>query len=189
MTEKNRYEAFEGFKNPETDIGVLRDKRNVRRTQSLFIEMNNDEKKYPSLYTMKTRDRDGLISAYQVFMHSVNEREAALKLVGDYEHWDKLCELQWFKEGSTAKGFTGILQWRKDMQERDLTLAKETLLYNAKTRCDVSAARALIAMYKEPKPVKNSQPKTTPQDEAKKEKQNKIAELHAARLAKQRKDV
>lgn len=183
QTEKNKYEAFMGYKNPEKDRSILLDARGARRTQTLFIDVNQ-HKSYEPLYTMRDQDHKGYLSAYQVYMNAINETDAALKLVGSLDHWNRLCELQWFTKGGV--GFTGVEQWREDMKERDLMMAKENLLYNVKVRGDVSASRALIAMHKDdPKKVTPTIRKTAAaakEDEKKQEKHDKIAQLHAARV-------
>ena len=179
---KNKYEAFMGYKNPEEDRAILLDARGAKRTQTLFVDVNT-HKKYTPLYTMRDQDHKGYFSAYQVYMNAINETDAALKLVGSLDHWNRLCELQWFMQGGI--GFTGIEQWRIDMKERDIMIAKENLLYNVKYRGDVSASRALIQLHKEEtKKVTTVRKNTQEAKEADKnaEKNNKIAQLHAARI-------
>lgn len=137
--EPNKYEAYHEFDSTESDLSILLDSRLVRRTQTLFVDVNNN-KKYEPLYTMREQDYKGYISAYQIFMHSVDEYDAALKIVGSIDHWNKLCSLKWFKEGGL--GFTGIDQWRQDMIDRDLRTAKRALI-QAAGRGDSAAATKL----------------------------------------------
>lgn len=176
---KNRYEEFKGFSDPESDRSVLLDKRQVRRTQTLFVDVNQ-HKGYEPLYTMRDQDYKGYVSAYQIYMHSVDESDAALKLLGSIDHWNKLCELQWFKDGGV--GFTGVDQWREDMRNRDLRMAKEALLHQVKQFGDASAARALANWEKtvNAAPKEPTKPKKKENvDPAQKEKESKIAELHS----------
>lgn len=94
----------------DTDI-VLTGPTNIQFTQALFVEFNPD-----APYTLRTRDRerDGrkVISAYQVYMQSVDEYDAAMRLVGSLEHWRKLCSLKWFMEEVPDKGGSGVLHAR-----------------------------------------------------------------------------
>jgi len=53
---KNKYEVFIGFKNPEVDRSVLLDTRGVRRTQTLFVDVNSN-KKYKPTYSSVFRER------------------------------------------------------------------------------------------------------------------------------------
>jgi len=187
---KNKYEKFEGFKNPETDRAILFDVRGCKRTQTLFIDVTADKTKYPPLYTMRGQDQKGLISAYQIYMHSINEYDAAIKLVGSIEHWERLCELQWFMEGLVSKSFAGIHKWRQDMVERDIMLAKKTLLYNASVMGDTSAARTLINLHKAPSTKVLSTKKATVEAKEKdklNEKDSKITKL--AEALKKRENV
>lgn len=105
----------------------LRVGNNVQATQALFVEFNPDAK-----YTLKNhdviKDNKVYVSAYQIFMHSVDEGDAAIKLVGSYQHWRKLCSLKWFREGIREFTFDGVEQWREDMDTRDRTIAKRKLM-------------------------------------------------------------
>lgn len=124
----------------ETDI-KLRGDNNIQSTQSLFIEFNRD-----APYTLQSRDKDKegrkVLSIYQVYMDSVDEYDAAMRIVGNLEHWRKLCSLNWFMEGIPEKGCTGLKQWREDMQRRDQSLAKAKLL-EAVNEGNVNASRFL----------------------------------------------
>jgi len=112
------------FSKPTADHSVLVDDRGVRRTQTLFWEMSQApmRKRYPPLYTLARYPRHGLPSAFQIYIDSVDEADAARKLVGSVLHWDKLCSLKWFVEGHD--NFEGINQWREEMRKRDQTAAK-----------------------------------------------------------------
>lgn len=131
----------------------LRFGNNVQGTQALFVEFNNED----APYTLKPHDVSKgdktYISAYQVFMNSVDEGEAALKLVGSYGHWRKLCNLKWFKEGITEYGFEGLNQWRADMQTRDKTTAKRRLIQAAESG-NVPAQRYLYELGGKPTKAK-----------------------------------
>lgn len=124
----------------ETDIQLLGPTR-IQYTKALFYE--HEPSSAP--YTMCTRDkeRDGrkVISAYQVYMQSVDEYDAAMRLVGSMEHWRKLCSLKWFMDGIPGRA-DGLKQWRKDMKDRDASNAKKLLMEKA-SEGNVQAARYL----------------------------------------------
>ncbi len=176
----NKYIDYEGFSDSSTARAILLDVRSVRRTQNLFIEVTTDVKKYPPLYSMKEQDSKGYISAYQIFMHSVDEYDAALKLVGSIDHWNKLCGLKWFSEGSP--GFTGINQWRADMRDRDLRTAKKALI-KAATNGDASAATKLAnwdkTVNKAAVQPKKREENSKVVNEIKSEKAKKISLIHS----------
>jgi len=126
----------------------LRDTNKRYRTASLFEEMIQPETRkhgYDPLYSLREYEHNDKPSAYQIYMHCVDEAEAALKLVGSYAHWRKLCALKWFIAGSIERGFEGLAQWRKDMAERDKTTAKRSLLLQV-AEGNVTAARSLHKM-------------------------------------------
>lgn len=173
----NKYAEFVGFSDPIIDRGILHDSRSVRRTQTLFVDVNVN-KKYEPLYTMRDQDHKGYISAYQIFMHSVDEYDAALKLVGSLEHWEKLCDLKWFREGDDVRNFSGIEKWRLDMTKRDVMMAKKTIMKQISSSNDVSASRALLNMHKKEEAAK--QPKKTPaQTKAEQDKDEKAAKIRS----------
>lgn len=179
---KYDYKEYRGFL--EDDKAVLKDPRGVQRTETLFHGINRLEHKYPSLYSLTEEEKRGLPSAYYIYMNSVDETEAALKLVGTIKHWRKLCNLKWFMNGEMRFGFEGILKWREDMAMRDISLAKEVLMTNAK-KGDTAAARKLLDEYKSQTPInrvgrprkgEDREPKSGMFDA------NKIAELHSRRF-------
>jgi hypothetical protein len=182
---KNKYEKFEGYQDPLCDKSVLLDARGARRTQSLFVDTNHKDK-YEPLYTMRESDHKGFISAYQIYMHSTDEYEAAMKLVGSMDHWKKLCSLKWFTEGGV--GFSGVKQWRRDVINRDKSYAKKALIEQVRLFKDSAAATKLqnwskTQEYDDPelkKPVgcaKNRQDKKNGKLQNKPDN-DKIAHLH-----------
>lgn len=137
------YREYTGFKGvDQKDMEELRDSRGAMRTESLFVEVSQTKDKYTPLYSLKSYDSRGYPSAYLIFMESVDETEAALKLVGSLSHWRKLCNLKWFLKGRPEHGFEGIESWRKDMADRDKSEAKRVLLAECAMN-NVTAARAL----------------------------------------------
>jgi hypothetical protein len=127
----------------------LKDKRGVQRTESLFHETIQPpiRKKYDPVYSLRDYDHKGYPSAYQIYMNSIDEHEAALKLVGSLSHWRKLTSLKWFLEGRPECQFEGLIQWREDMKARDASSAKQVLQEQVKEK-NITAARALLAESK-----------------------------------------
>ena len=150
---KNKYVTYDGFQDPETDRDILLDTRGAMKTQQLFIDVNVASEVEP-LYTMRDRDHKGYISAYQIYMHSTDETEAALKLVGSLKHWRKLCDLDWFVNGHKQRGFEGLNQWREDMVARDRTRARKALLKLSDVN---SAAAKQVALTPDPEKITVSQ--------------------------------
>lgn len=139
------YAEYTGYKNadPEQVRSDLRAMNGVRITEALFEEtiQRSSKGKFEPKYTLKEYEVNGKPSAYQIYMHSIDETDAALKLVGSMAHWSKLCKLHWFIYGREDIGFDGLLQWRKDMLYRDRSFAKKVLLDNAKRGVATAAAQ------------------------------------------------
>lgn len=146
------YQEFTGllYADPQEVYETMRDSRGVMKTEALFEEViqASSREKYEPLYSLRDYDNKGKPSAYQIYIHSVDEREAALKLVGSLAHWRKLCSLKWFINGRPEVGFEGLAQWRQDMADRDLTVAKQVLVDQCEAG-SVPAARALEKMAKD----------------------------------------
>jgi hypothetical protein len=116
----------------------LRGGNNIMLTQALFVEFGNKD----APYTMKHESYKSHKSIYEIYMESTDEYEAALKIVKNMVHWEKLCELKWFMEGLPEKNIRGLRHWRDDMKRRDASLAKKQLMDEAKVG-NVSAMRLL----------------------------------------------
>lgn len=101
--------------------------------RAIFWEMSNPERRItiPPLYTIKVEPCNGLPSAYQIYMESVDEHEAAIKLVGNMKNWRALCLSKWFIEGWKEHGHEGLAVWRDDMEARDKSEAKAMLMDKA----------------------------------------------------------
>ena len=142
------YKAYIGFSNSDVDQirAKLRGSNGVQLTEALFeetcISARNKDPNFQALYSLKEYPTSNTPSAYQIYINSVDETEAALKLVGSLSHWRKLCSLKWFLTGRKDVGFEGLLQWRQDMWERDRSSAKKVLIKLA-AEGNVTAARTL----------------------------------------------
>ena len=142
---------FTGFKGADPkELDILIDQSGRCRTESLFTEViqPSSRAKYDPLYSLKCHDSRGLPSAYLVYMSSIDETDAAMKLVGSLHHWRKLCKLKWFMTGRPGTGFEGLECWREDMSARDQSESKRVLLQLCKED-NVTAARALDKLAKE----------------------------------------
>lgn len=123
----------------------LKDVKGRFRT-NLFLEFNkNNWEQYPPIYTMADTDRRGCISARRVYLESIDEYEAAIKLVGSWQHWKKLCNIKLFVDGppeGRSGGWEGLKEWRKEKELRDKSRARD-LLWKAAEEGNVSAQRTL----------------------------------------------
>lgn len=143
---KYDYTTYQGFKDasPEEIRDKLRASNGVQITEALFEEtiQGSSRQSFEPIYTLRDYEYKGKPSAYYIYINSIDEADAALKLVGSLAHWRKLCSLKWFIKGRKEVGFEGLSQWREDMKNRDRTFAKNVLLTEAKLG-NVTAARAL----------------------------------------------
>jgi len=101
--------------------------------RAIFWELSPPERRerLTPLYTLKVEDSFGLPSAYKIYMDSVDEHDAAIRLLGNMKAWRALCRSTWFMTGYTEHGHEGLHQWRKDTEARDKSLAKKQLLEKA----------------------------------------------------------
>ena len=111
---------------PDPSDPVLFDSRGARRTASLFLETTRDSN-MPPVLTLMDYNKNGLPSAYLIYMESETEYDAAMKIVGSMNHWRKLTATPWFLNGDPDRGFTGLEQWRRDMAMRDANMAMSIL--------------------------------------------------------------
>ena len=102
------------------------DSLNRFMVRGIFKEMATSDD-YEPTYTLKLEDYKGLPSAYKIYMSSVDEYDAAIKLVGNMRNWRKLCDCAWFMQGVPEVGHEGLEQWRKDMEMRDKSRSKAQL--------------------------------------------------------------
>lgn len=133
---------------------IYKDKSNRPRTESLFLETCRPQtaRKYEPVYSLRSYDNGGLPSAYQIYMNSINEYEAAMKLVGCMRHWRRLCSLKWFMDGIEEQQFDGLAQWRIDKAAKDQAEALYLLKANAE-KGNVTAQRTLLEASKQSKEV------------------------------------
>ena len=130
--------------------------------RKMFRELSTPamRKKYPPIFTLKPFEYKGLPSAYQTYMTSVDEYDAALKIVPNMKTWDQLKEASWFLNGDLAHSFEGLKAWREHMKQRDASAAKAAL-HEKMDAGDVTAAKAVLADTRVKAPVGRKNKKTT----------------------------
>lgn len=126
------YDCFEGYQDPDRDRSELKDTMSRQRT-NLFYEFNTSRhEEYPPLYTMREQEWKGLPSAYRIYMASHSEYEAAMKLVGSWNHWQRLLKIPTFMDGPReAMNWSGLHQWREEKEIQDRAQAYVQLKDNA----------------------------------------------------------
>jgi hypothetical protein len=89
----------------------------TRFTKSLFYETTLADKS-TVVYTLKDEDHQGFPSLYRLYMEACDpfEWRFANQYLQDWQHWNQLCELSWFKPLVT--------RWRAEL---DLKLKSEAL--------------------------------------------------------------
>jgi len=130
--------------------------------RKMFRELSTPamRKKYPPIFTLKPFPYKGLPSAYQVFMESIDEYDAATKIVPNMKTWDQLKDASWFLNGDVAHSFEGLIVWRDHMKQRDASKAKAAL-FDKIEKGDVTAAKAILADTKVKTPAGRKNKKTT----------------------------
>lgn len=121
----------------------LRGANNILLTQALFVEFGNEDAPYTLKMDHQERNGKQYISLCRVFLESADEYEAAMRLVGNWKHWQKLCENKWFSDGFDQFNFEGMNSLRETMKMRDRSLAK-TKLIEAVQQGSVTAAKILL---------------------------------------------
>lgn len=150
--------------------------------------------KYPPLYTLNQEPRfdkvqeETLPSAYQIYMTSVDEYDAAIKLVGNMKNWGLLSSANWFLNGDPNRAclymHEGLAVWRDHMKKRDASLAKKVLHEKALSG-DTTAAKAILAETKVKAPVGRANKKAVLSEEDKK-KASQMKEWRAKQEANKR---
>lgn len=121
-------------------MSVFKDDQNRWRTRSLFLEMNPDESKYKSLFTLGDEDKDGRISVRKVYMNADDPTEyiVASSLFGGMELWNHLISLDWFK--------SYVDLWREELHAKIRAEAIQVVRETAETG-DPSAAQLNAAKW------------------------------------------
>ena len=153
----------------------FRDTLGRYRTKSLFLERKGASK-YPSYFTLADEDRDGHISVRRLYMQLADPTEFAVGnvLVGDYSHWQTLCELEWFKPY--------VEKWRMELRMRmdsESISALKDIRDDIKSGSRVQAARLLLARPWEEKSPLRGRPSKVEVDAYKKDLASNIEQSEA----------
>lgn len=122
---------------------ALRGGNNILLTQALFVEFGNEDAPYTLKMEDQVKNGRTYVSLCKVFLESVDEYDAAMRLVGNWKHWQRLCENRWFSEGWDQFNFEGLNSLRETMKARDRSTAKAQLLHAAE-QGNVTAAKILF---------------------------------------------
>lgn len=134
---------------PEVDKLSLRPKvgnalpiaqRLVGCTKALFYEHRHQTTvEMDAPYCLKANDHEfkGVVykSMYLIYMSCDSEYEAAIKLLGNYQHWTKLKRCTWF--------LPYVEEWNAELVLRESALAKSKLVTLTEAG-NVTAARTLL---------------------------------------------
>ena len=120
----------------------------------MFWEMSAPEarKEYPPVFTLKQNAYKDLPSAYETYMDSVDEYDAATKIAPNMKVWDELVATKWFFEGEPRHGHQGLRVWREHKRAKDASAMKALLITKAKGG-DTTAAKAVLQETKTKAPV------------------------------------
>lgn len=143
-------------------------------TKALFFESSKTElrEKYPPKWTLKLEDYqpegfdEPLTSAYQIYMNSNSEYEAATTICRDMHEWENLCKTTWFLKGGVhpAACHIGLETWREHKRLKDIDEQIRNLKVKAEAG-DTAAAKAIIQLHKEAeKTTKAGRPRKDKED-------------------------
>lgn len=114
-------------------------------TEGLFYEFGNRD----APFTLRDEDHTSesgvtYTSLAQVYRNAVDEYDAVKRLGLSVRHWETLLGTSWFESGSNLSGYSwqGVTALRKEMAQRDASIAKAQLLAAA-AKGSVPAMRAL----------------------------------------------
>ena len=134
-----------------------------------------NEPKNP-VYTTHYEDTD-LPSAHKIYMSSLNEYDAAMKLVPSWEWWKNMLKI-------CIRNRRQIDEWREEKYQKDQAEARE-LLWHAARKGNVSAQRILYEARKEEQQQKIRDRKQETESVRETEMlQDRLARLTELKLAK-----
>jgi hypothetical protein len=154
-------------------FAALKDSQGRFRTQSLFWESRHPDMK--PVFTMKKREHEGCISMYEKYMEIADptEYQVAIRLLGSWDHWQKLCRLPWFKEMAD--------EWRAELKIR---MASDRYYEMAETARDhkgqpngIQATKWLSEQYGEKPQSKRGRPSKAEKEAALKQAASDMQDL------------
>jgi hypothetical protein len=127
-------------------LNRFRNDQNIRYTKGLFFETTLADKS-SVVYTLKDWDHEGYPSLYRLYMETNDptEWQFATKYLDGWEHWEILCECNWFKPY--------IARWRRELEIRMKSQSLARIMASAKIpgKEQLMANRYLIEKGWEPK--------------------------------------
>jgi len=120
----------------------LKNSINRYLTKSLFREygLHRESNKGEYPYTLRDYDKGNSLSMHNIYVTHDSEYDAALDLLGSWEHWKKLKACTWFKPYYTA--------WEEERKLRLDSIAKRVLVQQAEDG-NTTAAKAILDMHKD----------------------------------------
>jgi hypothetical protein len=119
------------------DLSLMKNSQGKYRTTSLIKGMRNDSDLAP-VYAIDD-DNSDLPDMHRIYMAYDTEYEAAIQILGSFEHWQVLCE------SPTFRPF--VEQWRVERLAREESMARKVLLEKVREG-DLRAATTLIGEVK-----------------------------------------
>ena len=113
------------------------------RTESLFMETNEDEDKYPSPFILADNDKDGHISMRAIYLaaNDPTEYTPAMQIFGSLDCWARLTKAPFFQQH--------LANWRSQLQSQIKSSAVSTITSISKgdsgTNAQLSAAKWLAS--------------------------------------------
>lgn len=131
----------------EVDQTKLRSHNGIQRTLALFWEnaciVNANKERVNDadpVYTLKDYPHNGYPSLYEIYMDSATEYEAAMRSLGSWRHWQKLCDSSFFQKY--------IERWREERKVSEEAFAREVLLLSIVEDGNISAAKTILDDHK-----------------------------------------
>jgi hypothetical protein len=142
----------------------------------LFYEFNKPD----APYTLRSEDyvsKKGIKykSVSALYRDCNSEYEAAILIVESWEHWKKLCSLDWFVKGhETSAGlkYQGLNDWKEEQELRKKSVS-ETVLMEQVVEGNVTAARFIYEQQSK------QAVKGRPETKKPKEKTSNVESLYA----------
>jgi hypothetical protein len=105
------------------------------RTKSLFWEWKFINAAITPVYNLSRRDHDNTLSMYNIYMSFDTEYEAAIRILGNWDHWESLCGCAVFKPY--------LEKWRTERKIREEAMAHR-ILVEAAEGGNVTAAKTIL---------------------------------------------
>lgn len=131
-----------------------------RATAALFWEKRHDvrwkERGITPIFNMSMKDHNGTLSFGQLYLQCSSDYQAALVILGKWEHWERLLNTKWFPP------YLQKLKEQKVLYDEALACAK---LQEQAHKGNVTALRYLLSRDKSnnPAPKPKASPKTEKQ--------------------------